>query len=65
LSSSKAIKRRNNSIANALNARFYHENALAYAKGGYRVTERDSFRKTMDAEMKALDAEMKALVEDG
>jgi carbonic anhydrase/acetyltransferase-like protein (isoleucine patch superfamily) len=53
-SPAKVIKARDNSIANTLNARFYYENALAYAKGDHRVTERESFRKAMDAETRAL-----------
>jgi len=50
----KVIKSRDNGIANAMNARFYYENALAYAQGDHRVTERDSFREAMDKEMQAL-----------
>lgn len=56
-SPAKVIKSRNNRIANAMNARFYYENALAYSRGDHRVTERDSFRKAMEEEMKALAAD--------
>lgn len=53
-SPAKVIKTRDNRVANTMNARFYYENALAYAQGDHRVTDRDSFRKAMEEEMKAL-----------
>lgn len=52
----RVIKTRDSGVANAMNARFYYENALAYAKGDHRVTECESFRRAMAEEMKALTA---------
>ena len=52
----RVIKTRDNGIANTMNARFYYENALAYANGDHRVTEREAFKKAMAEEMKALTA---------
>ncbi|ABS64707.1 transferase hexapeptide repeat containing protein [Parvibaculum lavamentivorans DS-1] len=53
-SPAKFIKTRDNRIANGMNARFYYENALAYARGEHRVTESDHFSTAMAAEMRAL-----------
>lgn len=53
-SPAKLVKTRDNRVANIMNARFYYENALAYAAGDHRVTERESFRKSMEDELKKL-----------
>lgn len=53
-SPAKVIKTRDNRVANAMNARFYYENALAYARGDHRVTDSDGFRVAMAEEMQAL-----------
>lgn len=53
-SPAKVIKTRDNAVANTMNARFYYENAMAYANGDYRVTERESFRKAMEEQMREL-----------
>ncbi len=53
-SPAKLVKTRDNRVANVMNARFYYENALAYAAGDHRVTESESFRKAMEDELKAL-----------
>ena len=53
-SPAKVIKNRDNRVANVMNARFYYENALAYAQGDHRVTERASFRKAMEDAMREL-----------
>jgi len=50
----KLVKTRDNRVANIMNARFYYENALAYAAGDHRVTDRESFRKAMAEEMASL-----------
>lgn len=55
-SPAKVIKTRDNGVANALNARFYYENALAYARGDHRVTESEAFKKAMAEEMRILTA---------
>ena len=52
----KVIKTRDSGAANIMNARFYYENALAYAKGDHRVTDRESFARAMAEEMQALTA---------
>ena len=53
-SPAKLVKERDNRVANIMNARFYYENALAYASGDHRVTERASFRKAMEEELAKL-----------
>ena len=53
-SPAKLVKTRDNRVANVMNARFYYENALAYAAGDHRVTDRESFRKAMEEEMAKL-----------
>ena len=53
-SPAKRVKERDNRVANIMNARFYYENALAYASGDHRVTERESFRKAMQDELAKL-----------
>lgn len=55
-SPARIIKTRDNGPANTMNARFYYENARAYATGDHRVTERESFRQVMAEEMQALTA---------
>ncbi|HEY4343423.1 MAG TPA: gamma carbonic anhydrase family protein [Parvibaculum sp.] len=50
----KVIRTRDSGVANAMNAAFYFENAKAYARGDHRVTERDEFKRAMEAELKRL-----------
>lgn len=53
-SPAKVVKTRDNRVANVMNARFYYENALAYARGDHRVADSDGFRAAMAEEMRAL-----------
>lgn len=50
----KVIKTRDSGAANIMNARFYYENALAYAAGDHRVTDQESFARAMAEEMRGL-----------
>jgi carbonic anhydrase/acetyltransferase-like protein (isoleucine patch superfamily) len=53
-SPAKVIRTRDNGVANAMNAAFYFENAKAYARGDHRITEREEFKRAMEAELKKL-----------
>jgi carbonic anhydrase/acetyltransferase-like protein (isoleucine patch superfamily) len=50
----KVIKTRDNGVANAMNAVFYHENAKAYARGEHRVTDLEDFKTAMAEELARL-----------
>jgi len=50
----KVVKERDSSVANIMNAAFYHENALAYANGEHRVTETEAFKKAMTEKLTTL-----------
>lgn len=50
----KAVKERDSSTANIMNAAFYLENARAYATGEHRVTETDAFKTKMAEKLKSL-----------
>jgi carbonic anhydrase/acetyltransferase-like protein (isoleucine patch superfamily) len=50
----RLVRTRDNSAANILNARFYYENAMAYARGDHRVTDSEAFRQAMNEELARL-----------
>lgn len=50
----KVVKTKDNSAANIMNAAFYHENALAYARGEHRVAQTPEFAQAMEEQLKAL-----------
>lgn len=54
-------KTQNNFLANRMNAFLYHQNALAYAAGDYRLWSRDSFWQLVADEMDQLKAELAKL----
>ncbi len=43
----KVLKTRNNLVANRLNAEFYYQNGMAYARGDYRVTQQPGYAENM------------------
>ncbi|MEQ9519747.1 MAG: gamma carbonic anhydrase family protein [Parvibaculum sp.] len=50
----KVVKERDSSVANIMNAAFYHQNALAYTQGEYRVTETEAFKTAMAKKLATL-----------
>jgi carbonic anhydrase/acetyltransferase-like protein (isoleucine patch superfamily) len=49
----RIVKERDNRAANRLNALYYHENALAYARGGHRRWADPSFGADLSARIQA------------
>ncbi|MBM3568642.1 MAG: gamma carbonic anhydrase family protein [Alphaproteobacteria bacterium] len=61
----KAVKTRNNWIANRFNARLYARNARAYMRGDHRAWSGPEFERFCKDEMEALRAEFSTLVAAG
>lgn len=57
-SPAKVVRTRDNRLPNILNARLYHRNALAYAKGEHRAWSGPEFEAFLQAEMTRLSQEL-------
>jgi carbonic anhydrase/acetyltransferase-like protein (isoleucine patch superfamily) len=55
----------NNYVRNRINAYFYYQNALAYAKGEYRAWDRPDFPAAVAAEIQRLQKELDAISAGG
>lgn len=60
-SPARIVGTRDNRLPNIINARLYHHNALAYAKGEHRAWSGPGFAKLLDSEVKQIQKE----IEDG
>lgn len=47
----RIVRNRDNRVPNRMNALFYHENALAYAQGDYRVGTTPDFMRNLQARL--------------
>jgi carbonic anhydrase/acetyltransferase-like protein (isoleucine patch superfamily) len=50
----RVVRSQDNLAANRMNALFYHENALAYARGNFRVGEDPALAQKLAAQVKAI-----------